>query len=239
MGILKPRILIVAMIILLAFGLSANSANPLIINKLFLDTQKAVFSHPDQLKIASKNLATLSIKECRSNWLLGVALSKIGDITGENNAWERYLQCSTIGKQTVSMLRAVQPQNAVLATSAINHFPREAASYIWLGEITAQQDTNKAIELYNQAVGLDPRDGLTWCHLGSLYYQREMHIASANAYLQCCLNGDPGVNGCWGAGQLMEELGAPNIAIQYYRYSTWQKSQDRADQLENQLVGKQ
>jgi hypothetical protein len=58
---------------------------------------------------------------------------------------------------------------------------------------------------------------------------------AANAYLNCCLNGDPGSNGCYGAGCMMERLGnLPQAIAYYYRLSCWEEAQNRADELERQ-----
>ena len=52
---------------------------------------------------------------------------------------------------------------------------------------------------------------------------------------QACLNGDPGANGCYGAGSIARELGDLEAAIRYYRLSNWEEALSLADELENQL----
>jgi hypothetical protein len=54
------------------------------------------------------------------------------------------------------------------------------------------------------------------------------------AYVQSCLNGDPGANGCLRAGALAEQQGDIDAAIGYYRLSKYQESLDRAAALEAQ-----
>ena len=58
---------------------------------------------------------------------------------------------------------------------------------------------------------------------------------SFNAFAECCGNNDPGVNGCWGAGRMMEKEGNIPQAIYYYRLSHWSTSLQRADTLEKFL----
>jgi len=41
--------------------------------------------------------------------------------------------------------------------------------------------------------------------------------AALDAFLQSRYHGDPGANGCYGAGWVMEGLGDPQQAIEYYR----------------------
>ena len=56
-------------------------------------------------------------------------------------------------------------------------------------------------------VSLAPKNGLAWCRLGYSYEQTHELEQAATAYLNCCLNGDRGSNGCYGAGRVMEQLG--------------------------------
>jgi tetratricopeptide (TPR) repeat protein len=122
-----------------------------------------------------------------------------------------------------------------LARQAIQKQPGSAAAYFWLAEIIVGERPQEAIRVYRQGLELDPTDGVRWKALGDLLVERDPNGA-IEAYLQSCINGDPGANGCWGAGGTAEQQGDIAAAISYYRLSNWEVALQRADELE-QLYG--
>ncbi len=156
----------------------------------------------------------------------------LGKEAEEQTAWMNYLGCS---KTSVALLRYVLPVDAMFAKKAITLYPDSVEAIYWYADAVVKNDTAEAILSYNRIVQIDPNQGLAWCRLGSLYEKNQLLDQSINAYLQCCLHNDSGENGCNGAGRVMEHLGNPRKAIEYYRLSRWQPALDRANELEKQL----
>jgi len=123
-----------------------------------------------------------------------------------------------------------------MALLATQYYPDSSKAWFWLGEATAPTDHLGARQAYLRTVALAPRYGLAWCRLGRNYESNSELEKATEAWLNCCLNGDPGKNGCYGAGRMMEQLGNPQQAIEYYRRSHWEGALNRADELEKQLI---
>ena len=104
-----------------------------------------------------------------------------------------------------------------------------------LASILSNSQPDRAIQLYRQGLQHKPHDGVRWRELGDLLSRTDPR-AALEAYLESCYNGDPGSNGCYGAGRMMEKLGDPQQAIEYYRRSHWEGALNRADELEKQLI---
>ena len=100
----------------------------------------------------------------------------------------------------------------------------------------AAESPESAIDLYRQGLALAPDDGRRWLALGELLRASDP-TAAEEAYLQACRHGDPGANGCLGAGWLAEQRGDLLRAIEIYRLSNWEGARREADALEQQLNG--
>ena len=100
---------------------------------------------------------------------------------------------------------------------------------------TQADDPQAALAAYSRVVQLQPSNGLAWCRLGLVNEKTGQTLPAVDAYLGCCRNGNSGANGCYGAGRMMEKLGDPRKAIEYYRLSSYVDSLQRADELEKQL----
>ncbi len=103
-----------------------------------------------------------------------------------------------------------------------------------MASILAQAQPERAIQLYRQGLEGKPNDGVRWYELGDLLVDIDP-MAAIEAYLQSCIQGDPGKHGCDGAGKIAESLGDIPLAIQYYRRSGWEGAQQRAAELEQGL----
>lgn len=174
----------------------------------------------------------ITVSDCNHFMLIGAAAGKRGDISGQRQVWEHALGCS---RNNISILMSVMPLDQDMALLATQLYPDSSASWFWLGESIAPSDYLSARQAYLHSIKLSPNDGLTWCRLGTSYRQSGEFEKSTDAFLNCCHNGDPGSNGCYGAGLLMEGLGDPQQAIEYYRLSQWEGALKRADELEHQL----
>jgi tetratricopeptide (TPR) repeat protein len=172
------------------------------------------------------------IKTCSQKWLTGVVAAKRGDLEEQRLIWEQSLACS---QHYLTLLHAAAPQDQELARLAAQFYPRSTLGWFWLGGTLFYTDRSASQPAYLHIVELEPRNGIAWCHLGWIYEGLGEVETAAEDFYKCCRNGDPGRNGCFGAGRMMEKLGDPAQAITYYRLSRFDVAQSRADELEKQL----
>ena len=169
--------------------------------------------------------------DCSHIWMAGLIAGRSGDLSAQHRAWEKALTCSP---GSLPILRIILPQDVDLAMAAVQRYPHTSQAWFWLGEAIAPTNPLGARQAYLRTVELSPHHALAWCRLGRDYKQEGDLERAAAAFLNCCENGDPGSNGCYGVGRIMEELGKPQEAINYYRRSRWEGAQKRADELEKQ-----
>jgi len=167
----------------------------------------------------------------RSGWLLGIAYSVHGDTARRDSAWSIILNADPA---YVTLARIAAPTTQFLAETAHSAHPRDARACFWLAELVSPSDTERAVSLYRTGLSDDPSNGLAWRKLGDLLMPGDPR-AALDAYLQSCLNGDPGANGCLLAGRAAERLGDFHSAIRYYRMSRYGRARERADELESRL----
>lgn len=175
--------------------------------------------------------AGMAAARCRAGWYDGLIAGAAGDAGGRSAAWSDLLGCTPDYTAYMAMLA---PDDETLARQALAAQPDNAAAYFWLAAIQAPHAPVEAIALYRQGLALSPRDGWRWLALARLLAGRD-DAASLAAYLQVCLNGDPGANGCAHAAAIVEAQGDLETAIRYYRLSNWEEAQRRADELESEL----
>jgi tetratricopeptide (TPR) repeat protein len=186
------------------------------------------------LRLIKSQDAALSdtIPGCSHIWLVGMAVGQRGDRSAQHQAFVQALGCSPV---YLSLVQAVLPADPELARLAAQHYPESSKAWFWLGEASAPTDPLLARHAYLATVALSPHKGLAWCRLGLNYVQNSEIEKASEAWLNCCLNGDPGSNGCYGAGLMMEQLGNLPQAIAYYRLSHWEGALKRAQELEASL----
>jgi tetratricopeptide (TPR) repeat protein len=126
-------------------------------------------------------------------------------------------------------------QNEKLARMIVGQNPSNPAALFVLAEIVNQQNSKEETNLFEQVVLYDSTNGLAWCRLGTLYNRNKQLDKAVNAFLNCCRNGDPGSNGCYNPGRVMEKLGNLPKAIEYYRLSTSKVALKYAHELEKQI----
>ena len=178
---------------------------------------------------------TIVNPDCAHIWMVGVIAGQRGDLAGQRHIWEQALGCSP---GSLSLLQIVLPLDIYMPRLATQQYPNSSEAWFWLGETISPTDQLGARQAYLRSVELSPHAGLAWCRLGWNYqYDSEVEKSFA-AFLKCCLNGDPGSNGCNHAGLFMERLGDLPQAIEYYRLSIYEKALKRADELEVQLNSK-
>jgi len=189
---------------------------------------------------AGRAALALAGGDCRAEYYKGLAHHAAGDGAERAAAWARLFDCSA---DYIAYVAVLAPDDADLARRAIDAQPGSADGYFWLASLVAGTNAHptapdEAIALYRLGLGLAPGDGRRWLALAQLLQGRD-DAAALDAFLQACLHGDPGANGCLGAGQLAEARGDPSAAIDYYRLSNWQGARDRADELERQVAGEE
>jgi tetratricopeptide (TPR) repeat protein len=165
--------------------------------------------------------------ECKSYWFEGFIAQSQGDLKLRNSNWRVALQCSPT---FIGFLFVIIPEDKVMAEFAATTQPEASEAWFWM----AQLDDERAIEFYERGLTLEPTAGRRWMEYGNLIVAEDPERAM-QAYLQSCINGDPGYNGCWLAGKTAEEIGEIEKAIKYYRHSLWSGALNRADELERKL----
>ena len=183
---------------------------------------------------------------CSAYWFQGFLAQVRSNQLVRDAAWQVSMQCNS---RYIRFLRLILPYDTNLAYSATQAQPDTADSWFWLAEATGMFanhiftnliDANRPeIVLWLQmGLSLDPTDGMRWRLLGDVLRPIDPQ-AAISAYLNSCLNGDPGSNGCWLAGFTAEQIGEIENAIRYYRYSNWDGALNRAAELEFMLDASQ
>ena len=186
---------------------------------------------PRFLVEANDALANVAGQHCRANWLRGFVARSLQQDSIRDSAWREAARCSP---DLIRLLYIAEPAHASLADLVVRDHPENAEAWFWLAGIRAQDMPDEGIELYRKGLTISPHDGRRWKLLGDLLVGYDPN-AAINAYLQSCLNGDPGYNGCWRAGQIAEQSGEFENALRYYRYSHWEVALNHAAELEAQL----
>ncbi len=167
--------------------------------------------------------------DCRVVWQVILMAYANNDRSEIEADWKHLLDCTP---NAIDWLFEMFPEREDMAGEAAILYPKEPLAWFWLGE-QANQAVNpqRALQYYSETIRLDPANGLAWCRLGNIHEDQEQLQTAMVDYWQCCLNGDRGSNGCYGAGRIAEKLGDIPAAIQYYRHSHWLPALQRADAL--------
>jgi tetratricopeptide (TPR) repeat protein len=120
----------------------------------------------------------------------------------------------------LDVVREIAPADASLAELAVTTYPNSAEAYFWLAEaLLSKQDSQGAIQAYEDGLSLDGSDANAWLALGKLYKSLGNLQSAAQAYDQACTYVDRGKNGCLKAGDTYAELGQYELAVQRYETS--------------------
>lgn len=213
----KESLFLVGMVALLPFLIPALKQNLLSLRYLALVG-------------GAKEIPAATNPDCSERWLYLSALM-LSKQSPRDEDWLPLLSCD----RYLPILLATQPRSRSLAEQAALLYPNNAQVWLWLGDIITSTDLPQALQAYQNATEVNSTNGLAWCRLGRSLESLNQPQKSAEAYLNCCRLGDPGVNGCWGAGRMYEKLSDVSSAIEAYRHSTWSTALQRADVLEKQL----
>lgn len=211
---------------LLISGLSTHLQQAYSINQAGLLALQGTFIRLSALPQAREQLNAAAQTDCRSWWLAGQISHSPLERQQDRAA---FLVCTP---QALGLVMAAAPQDRKLAEQAVAAYPTLSAAWFWLADIEKPGNPVLATSLYERVVQLNPHHGLSWCRLGTLNEQAGRLQQAELNYLQCCENGDPGSNGCYGAGRILEKTGDLRGAIQVYRLSHWKGALDRANEIE-------
>ena len=206
-----------------AVGFRTNRAGQLAVG--------ALLASPAEAARAAVEIAPLAASVCRAHWYEGLAYHAAGDAVGRAAAWGTLLDCTA---NYTDYMAALAADDVELARRAVTAQPESAAGYFWLASLAATATPDEAAALFSRGLRLSPRDGVAWLALADLLRPTDS-AAAEEAYLQACLHGDPGANGCLRAGKLAEARGDTATAIGYYRLSNWDGAQEKAAELERLL----
>jgi tetratricopeptide (TPR) repeat protein len=204
----------------------------LALNMVALRVLKVYLAAPLKPSDTRISFEGFDIQDCHASWFRGWVANRLGQEGERDLAWGVTIRCLP---QYILMLRILAPQNQALAELAVQEQPAAAEAWFWLANLRVKQSADEAIELYQRGLDLKPQDGLRWRELGDLWLTTNQPQSALEAYLQSCYHGDPGSNGCYGAGRIVEDMGDFQTAIRYYRLSRWSGAHERAAQLEQQL----
>ena len=199
-------------------------------NQAFRQALSAALSQPADYEQALRQIELVRSQDCRINWQASLLARRMAEPPEIEANLEQMLVCSPAA---IDWLLLVAPQRADLAQRAAQLYPQQASAWFWLGDLAiGAGDFVQASRYFAVSVEIESGNGLAWCRLGQALQQQEQHPQALEAFWQCCQNGDPGSNGCYGAGRVAERLGDIPAAIRYYRRSHWQDALERADALE-------
>ena len=224
----NPARIVFAGGLLLAIILSAPAVR---VNRAGQLAAHALLDPAADVSAAAAETGRLASEECRAHWFEGLLRDAAGDAAGRSAAWGALLECSG---DYLTYMPALAGNDAALAARAVAARAGDAEAYFWLASAVAAGSPDAAIDLYRQGLGLAPADGRRWLALGDLLQPGDP-AGAEDAYLQACLHGDPGANGCLRAGGLAEQRGDLLRAIEIYRLSNWSGALEKADALERQL----
>jgi len=200
------------------------------LNVQSLQVVKASFSPEVEsnsvIQISSMHDPTLN---CHLRWFELVLKYRQQPVNPDDPIFGEVISCSPL---QMRMLRKMFPSSLTLAQIASSAYPGDPYPLYWIIEITDPGISVQSKPLIEKILSIDPTEGVAWRYLGIIYLKEGNIPAAIDAHINCCLNGDPGVNGCYNAGRLLEEQGNYNEALYYYRLSRWPTSQQVADRLE-------
>ena len=218
----------VLLVSLLISGMMVVAALPR--NRAFHQALTAGLKQPPDYRTALISLETIAPQDCRIYWQISLLSHYTGNLSATVERLETMLNCSP---EAVDWLFLMAPQRKDLALRAAQLYPQDAKVWLWLGDLASQEnDVLLAEQNYLRSTRQDPLYGLAWCRLGKIKESQGLLDQAVDSFWLCCKNGDPGSNGCYGAGRVAEKLGDIPNAIRYYRHSHYQRARDRADELE-------
>lgn len=171
-------------------------------------------------------------QDCRLVWLSAMAMVGRQGVLPSHEALHNAVRCQP---GYLAALEGLAPYDVRLAEEVVRMYPRNSSALMWLAQVKERFDRAQAAELYEIVTRVDATNGLAWCRLGA-QRQNEGDLSGAlKAFQECCQHGDPGSNGCWRAGGVLEKQGRLEEAIFWYNQSRFAEALKRARELQSQL----
>lgn len=202
---------------------------PIYWNHWSLLSIKAIFQNPSLLPLAAQDYQEDHGDGCRQvYWWPGFLAGLQGNRSKQREDLLGYLVCT---QNSIPFLMN-SSEDAELAQTASRLYSDDPQVSDWLTRSYQKVKIDKAIIILAKFSKSNPTNGEVACRLGTLYVAKKQFGLAETAFLTCCENGNPYHEGCLNAGLLMEQLGRPQKAIEYYRLSNWDFDLKRADELE-------
>jgi tetratricopeptide (TPR) repeat protein len=143
--------------------------------------------------------------EMRAYWSLGMLAMWTGD-----EAMRQQAQSAVLAKlpERIPLLGIVAAEDAALAQQAAMLYPDLAEPLSWRALQLEKSDPSRAIELYRQALLIDPLPYEWWLGLGHAYETVGEYQAALLAYEQACLIA-VGIIPCHEKRLLLEKMKSP------------------------------
>lgn len=220
---MKRRILFLILLLILSFPAAISALS---VNTTALRTVNQVFQSEETIEI---ELPAASAP-CAEFWLTGLKYHHLERNEERDTAW---LQAAGCQADYVVFMHLLVPEDLQLVERLVREVPDTAESWFWLSEFQPEN----AISYLQRGLALSPNDGWRWLALGRLLEneQRDPQLI-IQAYLESCLNGEPGRHGCVRAANVAERIGDIEGAIRYLRLSRYPEYHATADQLEAELT---
>lgn len=207
------------------------------LNKIALRTSKNLFSKESQIVQTIPDQKNLSNNlTCHLKWLSFDPVINKTTFDKNDQVTNEFLNCSLLH---VYFIRFFAPTDMELAQKASVIYPEDPGILFWLADGIEKDDPDQAEQLFRKIVALVPSDGKAWHRLARLVAAKGFIDEAIGYNIKSCYNNDPGSNGCYGAGRLLEQQGRYEEAIYYYRLSRHDFIRANADRLEELLAGSQ
>lgn len=221
------------LIFFLGFVFSGSLAQVVRVNQAGLEVLHAlVEQNPAKLQRFIDHWTGHQPQDCRLLWLSAVAIVGTQGVLASHQALVNAIHCQP---EYLAALRGLAPYDVRLAEDMVRFYPRDTLALMWLAEIKERFDRGRASELYEIITQVDSTNGLAWCRLGGQRQNEGDLDRALDAFQKCCQHGDPGSNGCWRAGGILEKQGRLEEAIFWYSQSRFSEALKRARELQNRL----
>jgi len=208
-----------------------------LLNRFSLDAVENVFAFSDESNPFVKNSDSSNKNlDCHFKWLSFDPIINKTPFEKNDQVIDELLNCSLLH---VYFIRIFTPTDMELAQKASLIYPEDPGIIFWLADGIEKDNPDQAELLFRRIVELVPSDGKAWHRLARLVAANGFIDEAIGYNIKSCYNNDPGSNGCYGAGRLLEQQGRFEEAIYYYRLSRHDFIRANADRLEEFLAGSQ
>ena len=207
------------------------------LNKMALRTSRNLFSKESQIVQTISGQQNINNNlSCHLKWLSFDPVISKTTFDKNDQVVAELLNCSLLH---VYFIRIFAPTDMELAQKASVIYPEDPGILYWLADGIEKDDPDQAEQLFRRIVVLQPYNGRAWHRLARLVAAKGFIDEAIGYNIKSCYNNDPGSNGCYGAGRLLEQQGRYEEAIYFYRLSRHDFIRANADRLEEFLAGSQ